>query len=1246
MTQPIICPECGSDDLAFFTKRNQYRCGCGHQFEPVAVPPQPMRIFLSYGHDRNEELVLRIKSDLEALGHDVWLDREKIKFADDWRRAITDGIHSSDWMFSFLSKYSIRNPGVCLDELGIALGTNGEIIQTILVESESEVSPPVSVSHLQWLDMHDWHKRQQDDQAEFADWYTAKFAEIRRVLESETNQRFAGEIELLSQKLKPVTMDAFTARLLEKGFSGRQWLVDELDEWLQQERGRAFILTGEPGVGKSAFAAWLSHYNKAEVLAAVFMRYNQPQSCNPVRVIQTLAFQLASRLPDYRKQLIHLAEIDNLADKNESELFSYLLTEPLRLCIAGNRGNGIILIDALDDASAAGSGVAELLARHAQELPSWLRIVATTRPEPRLLSVLSDLHPHKLDADDQRNRQDISGYLQQQLAAFNPAAETIDAIVDKSEGIFLYAEQVTLQVLDLDLSLERIDEFPVGLSGIYTQYFQRQFPDVDRYHETTGRALQVLLAAREPLTREELASVLGWDETTTHRQLLSLGSLFPEVGGKIQPFHRSLGEWLTAHDKAGDYFVSLRDGHVLLATAGWNRLKKLLAEEVIDPDLDYAALYTGVHLYAGGHSDELLKEMVETVVERVNGDIAAYGEVLTKLITEVTTHEDYAVEKRFRALLQLIMENGRGCEIATLLHLQALQLRQTGYGGWSSILYETVRHILVEMTQEEPERIDLQCKLSLLYKNIGDIYEAQGSDRALEVYRKALKISEKLVDQKPEDTDLRRVLLTSYNSLGRWYKVRDEGKQALEMYQKGLLISKELVAQNPEHIGLHRELSISYNNIGNLYNVYTDKKQALEMYQKGLQIVEKLVVDNFNHNGLQHDLSVFYNNIGELYELWGDNNLAQKIYQKALQIDEMLVVREPERTDFKYILSGTYNHIGSLYQACGASERALEMYLNALQIVEDLIVQEPERFDLLCKLSAAYDRIGSLYQEQGENIRTLEMYQKGLKNTEKLIVREPENMGRRRELFVSYNRIADLYKARGDDERALEIYRKGLRIREELVAQEPESMRTDLYRKLSMSYNNCGLAYKTRGNSTQALEMYQKGLLIMKKLALQESENIDFQRMLSIFYNNIGCLNKLCGNSEQALDMYQKGLLILTKLVTRESVDIDLYHELFLSSQTIGDIYEELGENERALSLYRKSLLIVEKLLVQEPENTDFKMDLVLSCWSIFLLCPVADESYWLKRAYSVLHSLKKQGVSDTRFKKMLSAVERELAKQ
>lgn len=284
---------------------------------PRRVLP-PLRIFLSYGHDANEPLVRRIKADLEERGHDVWFDHNEIKFGDEWRRAITDGILQSNRVLSFLSKHSTRDPGVCLDEIVIAIGVKGGNIQTILVESETEVKPPASISHLQWLDMHDWKERleQQEQsgwrvsrQAVFGascsessppkaptepaaplppaqhggsatppeqpdpweTWYQAKLAEIIRVVESDESRRFADEIEMLNGHLKPIKSEARICQLLSKGFYGRQWLFDAVENWrtgsdlcpptsdLRLPPSRLFWIMGAPGVGKSAFAAQLTH---------------------------------------------------------------------------------------------------------------------------------------------------------------------------------------------------------------------------------------------------------------------------------------------------------------------------------------------------------------------------------------------------------------------------------------------------------------------------------------------------------------------------------------------------------------------------------------------------------------------------------------------------------------------------------------------------------------------------------------------------------------------------------------------------------------------------------------------------------------------------------------------------------------------------------------------------------------------------------------------------------------------------
>lgn len=591
----------------------------------------PLRIFLSYGHDANEELVRRIKSDLEKRGHEVWFDKSEIKAGDNWRRSITDGIAGSHKFVSFLSKHSTRDPGVCLDEIAIAIGVKGGNIQTILVESEQEVKPPASISHIQWLDMHDWKQRRTADPAVWEQWYQSKLAEIIAVVESDESRRFAGEIETLAGHLKPVASDSRIATLLRKGFIGRKWLFEAVESWRiphsaipnPQSPSRLFWITGDPGVGKSAFAAHLTHFGRDKVIATQFVEWDKPDHRDARRVVRSFAFQLATRLPDYRKLLLTLPEIAELDRKDPTELFDYLLANPLKTAIGGGRERQLIVIDALDEAGEAGRNpLVEMLARHAPRLPDWLGLVVTSRPESAVQTPLQGLNPFVLDTRTEANRADLRDYLRHELGPqlqHHPDADRLlGQILEKSEGVFLYIERFCDDVQQNHLSLARPEQFPQGLGGIFCQWFQRQFPDLERFRKDVRPALRAILAASEPLPVEILQRLLHWQDEELRDFTRTLGSLFPvgkESGCEvIKPCHKSLVDWLSDDAKAGMHFVSSKEGHRQLTDWCLNTLT-VVAEAPSSPTVmdSFASRWLVNHLYGSQPCDCLRSLNVDQI---------------------------------------------------------------------------------------------------------------------------------------------------------------------------------------------------------------------------------------------------------------------------------------------------------------------------------------------------------------------------------------------------------------------------------------------------------------------------------------------------------------------------------------------------------------------------------------------------------------------------------------------------------
>lgn len=527
-----------------------------------------MRIFFSYPHDANAELVEVVRAELESHGHEVWMDGSQIKAGDDWRAAITRGILDSDRVVAFLSRHGTRDPGVCLNEIAIALAEKGEHLVSVLVEPEAEVRAPVSITHMQFLRMEDWPGQHAQGGEAWTGWYGKKVEELLAVLENPREATREADLQRLREKLRPLSQQADIVRQIPT-FTGREWVFERYGRWLAgDERSRVFRIEGGPGLGKSAIAAKLAHSAKNTVIGVHLCRYNQGTSRDPRRMVQSLAYQLATRLPDYRARLLRSPALEELGKLDAGSLFSELLVAPLHGQM--ERQRLAIVIDGLDEASEGGRNpIVELLTAEIEKLPRWIGVVLTGRPDPELNQRLRRYEPEMLSGESEHNRADLRAYLDGWLAT-EPLAEAernhvAGELLVRSEGVFLYVTEVRAEVQAGRIDLRSPDRFPQGLSGIYLNFFERRFPDQERYKKEIRPLLELILASPEPLPLELARDMLSWDEYAEAEILEQLGSLFPLHSNAFVPFHASVRDWLQDKALAGRCFVLASQGQVPLA---------------------------------------------------------------------------------------------------------------------------------------------------------------------------------------------------------------------------------------------------------------------------------------------------------------------------------------------------------------------------------------------------------------------------------------------------------------------------------------------------------------------------------------------------------------------------------------------------------------------------------------------------------------------------------------------------------
>ena len=434
------CPSCNSTQLVWKQKAQVWECAdCEERFADLgSVPPsrkldgqasRPKNIFFSYGHDSNRELVELFVTSLEKRGHKVWIDWKEIGVWDDWKGRITRGIDASELTIAFISNHAMRDPGVCRNEIAIAMNRFGSI-HLVLLEEEAATQIPVIATDRQWADLSNWRNIREGKVAgvEWERWYEERLINLIERLEGEATT-FADETRALRQVLSPASFDSRITQHIP-GFIGRQWVFDAYRVWLDNPDSRVFWIKAGPGVGKSAIAANLAARERSAIVANWFCDAKSAELRDPHHALRSLAFQLALRWEDYRVRLLRQLQISanateemlqearkQLGTLNTQDLFSLLLAEPLNGLI-WREHKLVIVVDALDEATDENghNRIAELIGLELDRLPSWLAFVVTSRPDVSVITRLQGFKPFEIDAQGPQNLDDLRVWYESNLS--------------------------------------------------------------------------------------------------------------------------------------------------------------------------------------------------------------------------------------------------------------------------------------------------------------------------------------------------------------------------------------------------------------------------------------------------------------------------------------------------------------------------------------------------------------------------------------------------------------------------------------------------------------------------------------------------------------------------------------------------------------------------------------------------------------------------------------------------------------
>ncbi len=895
------CSICGSKDVREFKDGTQQGfcpvCNAVVDLEQDSNSVKGnMQVFFSYGHDNNAEFVKQLRDAIQKKTDHritVWIDTEGIHEGVNWRSAIIEAIDKSDSVLAFLSSYSAREKGVCLDELGIAIASKHGMLRSVLLEKpDDNFTPPAVASEYQWADFSDYKEVEKKGGSDWEEYVSTKADQIIALLDSDEITEYNAEIVSIREKLLlpriPGELSKFD-RLIATQMVGRQWLFERVEKWRMDPDGkRIMVIYGKPGSGKSMFSAHLQYLNP-NIAASIACDWQSDEFSDTDNIITWIAYKMALRIQEYRQNLLRLLNDGHFKLGTGKDRFKKLIVEPLKRTINGEHEKMIILIDSMDEAirdlsevSANNKngkkqlGFIDFIKEYADEFPEWIRFLITSRREPGIVECFEKYLTLDFDAPEceAQNNDDLNGYYELRLNTFlndkseEEKTEFYNRLTDSSEGVFTYAECVCNEIIsDIEKNgnIELRDyPLPKGLYELFLYTFRRRefcwFDGKEKlnYQGFWQIPLGMILSSPEPLPIDILKKWMGWTENEYRGFKRQLTTMLCEENGCIKGFHRSLGEWLDS-ESADEYMSSKADGIENLARKCYADYKEAKSNSY-DVLGNYVLINLAYLLKLAG---------LDVEFNAVKNDIFFMAYILNKAHNLSSSDAIDFSYKCSRILVQTFEDDTDldGCKIKMYAEMRMADALFSD--GSKESREEAIK--LLQHTLKSAEEIfgkDSQVYLSTC-NSLAGMFIEKGNKK------EALKLLEDIYTERMRDDSgsSEESKLESINNLGYGYSSVGDNEKALELYTRAYEGRVKVLGED------HADTLASLSNVAYSYGELGNIQKSIEINRRVYEANKR----KSKNGGIDKDTLDSLNNLAYQIGSIGNNEEALALFQQAYE---------------------------------------------------------------------------------------------------------------------------------------------------------------------------------------------------------------------------------------------------------------------------------------------------------------------------------------------------------------------------